>query len=238
MGLLKCLLVLLLLYTCRSNNSPITDSAIIINDSLPKIDNDQKVKLQVESIKNILSEGDIIFRGGIDVESNIIREFSGTNKMFSHCGIILKYGGELLVTHILGGTTNPSGTILHQPINDFLSFPENESAGVYSLDISKNELAKVYAFIAAAEKAGITFDLHFDLFSKQRLYCTEFIIDALCQVKKYKGKFAATTYQLKNTKYFFLHNKKEDFVFYPIDKFQESKYLKKKGVFIFPNFQQ
>lgn len=42
---------------------------------------------KLDSIKLILEEGDIVFRGGTDIESSIIRDFSVFDKQFSHVGI-------------------------------------------------------------------------------------------------------------------------------------------------------
>jgi hypothetical protein len=60
---------------------------------------------QVDSIYNIMTEGDIVFRSGTDIESSVIKDFSNIDKLFSHCGIILRRANKLEVTHILGGTT-------------------------------------------------------------------------------------------------------------------------------------
>ncbi len=195
-----------------------------------------KVKLQIDSIKNAAAEGDIIFRGGTDIESNIIRDFSNADKLFSHCGIILKNDGGLGITHILGGTTNPDGGILTQPVEDFLLYPDNESAGIYSIALSAKQLYKLYHFIDSVQKQKVTFDLHFNLFTKQQLYCTELVIDALSYARGNKNLFSATKFNLKNTKYFFLNNDGHNFLFYPIDVFQHNRLLKPKGVFYFPNY--
>lgn len=157
--------------------------------------------------------------------------------MFSHCGILLKNRGKLVVTHILGGTTNPDGSILSQPLEDFLSYPDNESAGVYAVKLSEKQLYKLYHFIDSAQKQRVTFDLHFNLFTKQQLYCTELLIDALSFARGKKNLYYPTSFNLKNTKYFFLNNDGDYFSFYPVDKFQHHQSLNLKAVFRFPNYQ-
>lgn len=217
-----------------SNNNP-KPQINIENSKDQAIKN--RVQLQIDSIKSIATEGDIIFRGGTDIESNTIRDFSSTDKLFSHCGIVLKYGNALAVTHILGGTTNPDGSILSQTVEDFLSYPDNESAGIYATKLSKKQLDKLYHFIDSIQKSGVTFDLHFNLFTKQQLYCTELLIDALSFAKGNKKLYHSTSFNLKNTKYFFLSNEGDFFSFYPLDKFQHHKSLNIKAVFLFPNYQ-
>ena len=203
-----------------------------------KIDTGTPIKQQIDFINNIAAEGDIIFRGGTDIESNIIRDFSYQDKLFSHSGILIKEGNKLMVTHILGGSTNPQGSILSQPIQQFLSYPDNESAGIYTTGLSKQELIKVSAFLDSLKKINVTFDLRFNLFTKQQLYCTEVLIDALCFAKKNNKLFLPTSFNLKNTKYFFLANKGNEFLFYPIDVFQHHRFLKKKAIFYFPNYEK
>jgi len=219
----------------------------VANDShtLPVLNEAAKVKqewmsneLQIDSINNIAKEGDIIFRGGTDIESNIIRDFSYKDKLFSHCGIILKTPNGLQVSHILGGVTNIEGSLLSQPIEDFLSYPENESAGIYATNLTSIELSNIAFFLDSLKKANVSFDLKFNLFTKNQLYCTEIIIDALRFAKGNNQLFPSTSFNLKNTKYFFLANKSDEFLFYPIDDFQHSKALKEKGIFYFPNYEK
>jgi len=193
---------------------------------------------QIDSIKCIVKEGDIILRGGTDIESNIIRDFSYEDKSFSHCGIILKSGDRLKVTHILGGISNIEGGILNQTMEDFLSYPDNESAGIYKTKLNNIELNRIYYFFDSIKSAGVSFDLKFNLFTKKELYCTEVVIDALSFAKRNSHLFSYTSFNLKNTKYFFLANKGDEFLFYPIDQFQHSKALKQKGLFYFPNYQK
>jgi hypothetical protein len=193
---------------------------------------------QIDSIKSIAKEGDIIFRGGTDIESNIIRDFSYKDKRFSHCGIILKTVNGLEVSHILGGTTHPDGSILSEPIEDFLSYPENESAAIFGTDLTIGEINSVSCFLDSLRKAKVTFDLRFNLFTKQQLYCTEMLIDALRFAKSNVRLFPATSFNLRNTKYFFLANKRDEFLFYPIDEFQHNHALRKKGILFFPNYRR
>ncbi len=191
---------------------------------------------QIDSLKSIIKEGDIIFRGGTDIESAIIRDFSYNDKLFSHCGIILKQNDKSVVTHILGGTTNPDGNILSQTVDDFFAYPDNESAGVYKIALDSIEMKRVYQFVDSVKKRNITFDLKFNLLDKSKLYCNEFIIDALNFAKNNKPIFPHTSFYLKNTKYFAVSNKGDSFLFYPIDAFQHNKILTEKAIFYFPNY--
>jgi hypothetical protein len=217
---------------------------ILISSCETKTKLSEKTKLspkfisQLDSIKKNIKEGQIIFRGGTDIESAIIRDFSYEDKLFSHCAIILKQENKLVVTHILGGSTNPEGNILSQSVEDFFIYPDNESAGIYDINLNNKELERIYQYVDAIKKEKITFDLKFNLLDKSKLYCSEFIINALQFAKNTEKIFPHTTFNLKNTKYFSIANKGDSFLFYPIDIFQHNKLLKEKFIFYFPNFRK
>jgi len=226
-------LLIIIIAGCNSVASNKVKTALTIH-----VKDEPGINSQLDSIVKIVEEGNIIFRGGTDIESSIIRDFSKQDKLFSHCGIIRKNSSQrFVVTHILGGTTNPEGGILDESIEQFLIYPQNESAGVYELELSDKELHKIYFFIDSMKDRNVIFDLRFNLYSKDKLYCTELLIDALCYAKNNSKLFDTTIYNLKNTKYHFLSRKTGKFEFYPVDKFQFSKNLKRKGIFLFPNYQ-
>lgn len=201
--------------------------------------NDKDIVLHavVDSIKHLVKEGDIVFRGGTDIESNIIRDFSYYDKLFSHCGICIKLDTSLGIAHMLGGESNLEGGLLYSSIEDFFRYPENESAGIYEMNLTKGEITRLRSYIDSLKKKNIDFDLKFNLFTKDKLYCTEMVIDAINSIKRKSQMFPYTKYYLKNTKYFFLTNKSDSFLFYPIDVFQHNYQLKEKKIFYFPNFQ-
>lgn len=231
----KILVLLILFVSCKNN----IEKKSVFLDKFKKIEIDTiSIKPQIDSINNLIEEGDIIFRGGTDVESNIIRDFSYTDKLFSHCGIALNTDSGFVVVHMLGGTTNPNGGILFQKIKDFLSYPENESAGIYKLDISKEEIKRFHHYADSVKNKKIGFDLKFNLFTKDVLYCTEMLADGLCYAKNKINLIKPTSYSLKNTKYYFLANDGDNFKFYPIDKLEYNKLLKEKKIVLFPNFNQ
>lgn len=131
------LIILLLFVSCKNSSSPQKFNIENNKDTT-------SIKKQLDSVKSITKAGDIIFRSGTDAESDIIRDFSYTNKLFSHCGIALATDSGLRVAHMLGGTTNPAGGLLYSSIEKFLSYSENESAGMYESALSKKEFRKIH----------------------------------------------------------------------------------------------
>lgn len=192
---------------------------------------------QLDSAKSILKEGDVVFRGGTDIESEIIRDFSKQDKLFSHAGIVLEQNGILKVFHVLGGITNISGCIKIESIDSFVKYPSNESLGIYSSLLNKQQLTVIKHFMDSLIHKNVKFDLKFNLFTKDELYCTELLIDAFTNTDSLAFKFQPTNFYVKGTKYQLLMNYQDSFSYYPIDKFQHSIYFRQKKIFLFPNFQ-
>lgn len=189
---------------------------------------------QLDSIKNSLQQGDIVFRAGTDIESETIRKFSNVDKTFSHSGIVLKDKAGLKIYHILGGITNLDGSILYQSIDSFINYPQNIAVGIYSTNLSTLQMDSVNFFIDSVINKKIKFDLKFDLYTKDKLYCTELLVDALEYATQKKYFFNTTSYLVKNSKYQLLMNYKDSFKYYPIDQFQHSKFFTLKKQFNFP----
>lgn len=79
----------------------------------------------------------------------------------------------------------------------------------------------------------ITFDLKFDLYHKDKYYCSELIVDALMFASQNKIKFDTSKRFVKNTKYHSIINKDGYFFYYAIDKLQYNKNLRLKKLFVF-----
>ncbi len=229
-------LITLITVSCNERQPNYTFNSIKVEPITAKETEDYSKIL--DTILKTAKEGNLIFRGGTDVESNIIRDFSYNNKMFSHCGILLNTDSGLCVAHMLGGETNKNGGILFQPINSFLSFPQNESCGIYDISLSQPQICEIKKYADSIKNAGVGFDMKFDLNTKQNLYCTELLVDAFRSIFKNDTIFKETVFNLKNTKYAFLINKPDSFAFYPIDVFQYNKLLTKKAIFKFPNYSK
>lgn len=191
------------------------------------------VPLVLDSIYQALQPGDIIFRAGTDIESEVIRKFSRKDKTFSHCGLVVPGKDSLKVFHILGGEDNMEGSILYESIQEFIHYPHNSSIGIYNLKLQPNELVKAINYIDSLKKQKTTFDLSFNLFNKDKRYCTELIIDALEFCSK-RFRFKPALFEVYHTKWQFLANKGHQFLFYPIDDFQHYRLMQWRKTFEIP----
>lgn len=184
-------------------------------------------ELMYSKIMKIVKEGDIFLRNGVGKESDLIRKFAIKDSIYTHVGILLRDSfGNYRITHIMGGVSNPKGTILQESISDFISEKGNDGFAIYRLKIGKRQLNKLKKYVDSLIRLKVTFDYKFSLKSQDSLYCTEFIINGFNYVLSGRKIFRPVTkdISLMSAKYFL---NTDCLVYYPIDLFTSSKFCKK-----------
>lgn len=185
-----------------------------------------------------LEEGDIVFRSGIGKESAFIRDFSSSDKTFSHAGILFKKNNEFYVYHMLGGIINFNGQLRKDKIEDFVRYPDNECFGVYHANLNKAQIARFKIYLDSIEKRHVVFDMSFRLDNKDSLYCTEMIIAGIKFATNNAFQLKPKIIDLTKTRYrYAFTGDKTRFAFYPIDMLQHSYFLKKKIIVHYPNYK-
>jgi len=149
----------------------------------------QKNNLNSEVSKLNLQSGDLIFRRGTSIESQIVL-LTDQDCDYSHVGMIYKINKELFVIHTVPKENDSDpGYIKFESIEEFLSEGKASRVGIYRL--TKNSLDKINIASSYAYKCYVKkycFDNNYDLVSDKKLYCTELIwkayklagIDLLC----------------------------------------------------------
>lgn len=123
-----------------------------------------------------LQPGDLIFRRGRSLESRAVL-LADPEAVFSHVAIVLGSGSRQRVAHsIPRGDDGAGGFVRADRIEEFLSWENASSAGVFRLSSNEPDIARAAA--RAAERfvaAAVPFDDRFDLEEQHRLYCTELV---------------------------------------------------------------
>lgn len=151
--------------------------AIVISLSIitfPHINKSSELKLIYDN--SIFRDGDIIFRQGIDLLSNIVLSTDNSSP-YSHVGIIKISDNSPFVIHaITGEPIGSQGQVKIEPLASFLASDKASYAALYRLDedhkISSIAAANVAYTYAIKE---IPFDLDFNLNTPNELYCTELV---------------------------------------------------------------
>jgi hypothetical protein len=170
--LFSCLF-LFCLSACREAGSHTVarQTAARIRRSLPCID----------SAKYLLQDGDIITRTGIDFTSQSLRQFCRNDKTYSHCGIISIEQQHIFVYHALGGEINPNQKLKKETLSSFCDALDNQGFGLFRFPLASSQKLILHQQLERHYRAGLPFDMQFDLHSDSAMYCTEFVYKMLEQ---------------------------------------------------------
>ncbi|NNG28011.1 MAG: hypothetical protein HKM87_10825 [Ignavibacteriaceae bacterium] len=129
-----------------------------------------------------LQNGDLIFRRGTSIESQVVL-LTDKESEYSHVGMIYKINGEAYVLHTVPKENDDDpGYIKFESIEEFLSERKAARVGIYRLIQNFSEkinIASSYAYNCYIK--NYRFDNNYDLESDKELYCTELIWKAYMQ---------------------------------------------------------
>ena len=142
----------------------------------------QKHNSSLEISKLNLQNGDLIFRRGTSIESQIVL-LADQESDFSHVGMISIKNNKLFVIHTVPKENDADpGYIKLELIEDFLAEDKAARFGIYRISQSSSEqinVASSYAFNCYNKK--YCFDNSYDLATDKQLYCTELVWKAYKQ---------------------------------------------------------
>ena len=119
-----------------------------------------------------LQEGDIAFRGGTSIESNVV-EIADQNGIYSHSGMLVKYEGKWKIVHAVPGEENETGGIQYLKMDDLDLFfaPDRACAGCFArYDTTPDVLEKVAQEAIRWWKKKILFDNEYLMSDTPQLY--------------------------------------------------------------------
>lgn len=163
--------LLLLLPACSGTESKYqkADDAALLSYNYSRID----------STKKLIHNGDIIFRNGTDEVSMAARKMNRADTSYSHCGLVFIENDTVFVYHALGGSYNPSQKLRRDPIDSFCTPKEHDRFALYRYNMNTLMVEKLAATVCGYYKAGLRFDLFFNFFSDDKMYCSEFVFKSL-----------------------------------------------------------
>ena len=124
----------------------------------------------VEGIRPVLRNGDVILRSGIGFWSELFRSRNKADKRFSHVGIVRKGSdGKFYVIHSEGDDTTGQGKVFEDTLEHFVG--ESDAIGIARLKTGDpNRFAE-----HALSFLDRPFDWKFDKTEDSAIYCTELI---------------------------------------------------------------
>jgi uncharacterized protein YycO len=157
----------------------LTIIVVFTNYSFVKLHSGNSIQIQnsVSILSNLnLQNGDLIFRRGTSIESQIVL-LTDQDSEYSHVGMIYKINGRLFVIHSVPKENDADpGYIKLELIDEFLSERKATRVAIYRLlqnSLAKKNIASSYAYNCYFD--NYSFDHNYDLNSDTQLYCTELI---------------------------------------------------------------
>lgn len=175
--------VLLVIYLActhqkNTNNSTATNALTSTKKLIPD-STLAKNLIEIATVKPLLQSGMLIMRSDDDYESLTLQNFSNTEKVFSHAGLLFKEDSGFVVYHSMTGVENPKGTIRKDSYDVFVNPKQKTGFGVFKYSISDKEVNKLYKIIKKGYDDKIPFDMFFNLKTDDSLYCSEMIYKGL-----------------------------------------------------------
>jgi len=158
------------LFASCINNPPVNS----VNTSFRKID----------SVKSLITNGDLILRNGTDEVSMATRKFNRRDTTYSHCGIIQIENDTAFVYHALGGRYNPSQKLIRQVIDSFCNPKENDGFAVYRYDFSDTQRFTLARIVRNYHHQQLPFDMFFNYETSDKMYCSEFVFKSINQASE------------------------------------------------------
>lgn len=188
--LLSCLLFFI--FSCQSK---INSENIVAaqEDSVRQEKMADAAFIKIRETSHAVLSGDLIVRTGRDYTSDIMRRLSQKDQTYSHCGIASWENDTLFVYHSIGGDFNPDQKIRRDTFSFYCNPYENKGFGVYRYNESVADPKKIIQKARQFFKAGVTFDMNFNLLTDDKMYCSEFVSKIIEQATAQKISIETTT---------------------------------------------
>lgn len=135
----------------------------------------------IDSIRQIANNGDVIFRNGRDEISQAARSMNRKDTSYSHCGLVFIENDTTFVYHAIGGVYNPGQKLRRDILDSFCAPLENNAFGLYRYNLTLENTNKLEKVVHGFYNAGLKFDMYFNYFSDNAMYCSEFVFKAINQ---------------------------------------------------------
>lgn len=143
-----------------------------------KVTNPANIRM-IDSGIHMLQQGDIVVRTGNDITSTMFLKMNQTDKTYSHCGIVMMENGYPFIYHSIGGEDNPNETLRRDSASFWLSPWHNMGFGILRFNFTAVQADSLKHIVLQYYTAKKKFDLDFDLKDDSKLYCAEFVYNAL-----------------------------------------------------------
>jgi hypothetical protein len=129
-----------------------------------------------------LRTGDMVFRKGEGMISDMFARISSSGRHFSHAGLVISINDIVYVAHMTGSGTTEKPEFRVETLPDFLDPNDAVAFGIYRLKLSEEQRVQIPLFLDSLKESSACFDDDFSLDSDDELYCSELIYKCINNV--------------------------------------------------------
>lgn len=133
-------------------------------------------KMPMPSVEK-LEDGDIILRRGDGIISDMARNFSTSDKRFSHVGIVAHVGSRVSVIHSIQEEEKGFDGVVAEEMPGFMQ--EAQDWAIYRIRLPADIRKEIAHKALTVATKGIRFDNDFDLDTRNAMYCTELLFHVI-----------------------------------------------------------
>ena len=171
---IKSWLPLLALCFCACQHVSSNDKMLSLTEK-----RERAVFQQIDSLKRLAHEGDLLVRLTDDFVSAQVRLINEKEKLYSHAGLLFKNTNDDWVVYNISPDENGGDTLKYTPLNTFIDPSKNISCALYRYNLQPGEAGKLKNTLDLYKNNGLVFDWDYDLQTNQKMYCAEMIASAL-----------------------------------------------------------
>lgn len=122
-----------------------------------------------------IMEGDIVFRRGNGITSNIVA-FNDADGKYSHVGVVAKGDSGLVIVHAVPGEGSDGlDRVRSVPLTDFFSKEKAVKGEIMRYPLDSLQRREISARAIEKARQKVKFDHQYDLSDTSQLYCSEFV---------------------------------------------------------------
>jgi len=137
-------------------------------------------------IRAELHTGDIVFRQGKGLISEMFRKSSVKHQQYSHAGIIQITEKGVFVSHMIDDAETKKSNLKTESIEEFCNSNEVKSYAVYRYGFLSGKENMVETYFNNLAIKNVEFDEEFNLDTDNKLYCTELIYKMCLTTANYR----------------------------------------------------
>jgi hypothetical protein len=124
----------------------------------------------------VFQTGDIVFREGKSVESEIVKGID-KKSIYSHVGLVIWFDSAWRVVHAVPNESNKNekDKIKVELIEEFFATDKALSGGIYRADLQQEDTILIYSKVKEIIYRSPLFDVSMDLQDTTSFYCTELV---------------------------------------------------------------